>query len=66
MEIDVKQEDYYTCERCDITSLTEGRMCPCPRGSCEAKISGTINITTTLDKNLTSEQEQWNEENYRN
>jgi hypothetical protein len=66
MEIDVKQEDYYICERCDITSLKEGKMCPCPRGSCEAKISGTVTTRITLDRNTTPEQERWNRENYRN
>lgn len=24
------------CPRCEISSSTEGRMIPCPRGSCEA------------------------------
>lgn len=33
--------DYYYCPRCEIDSLnSDGRYCPCPRGSCEAEIIG--------------------------
>lgn len=62
-----KEEDYYTCSRCKINSNTEDRMCPCPRGGCEAKISGTLYTTTIveLDKTLSSEQKKWNKENHR-
>lgn len=40
---------------------------PCPRGSCEARISGTITktITTEVNRELTDEQIKWNEENGR-
>lgn len=44
-------EDLWYCERCKISTFTEGRMCPCPRGSCDAKIIGTVTtITTTTTK----------------
>lgn len=65
MKDKIKKDDYYTCSRCKINSLSKSQMCPCPRGSCEAKIAGTITITTTLDKTLTPEQIKWNKENYR-
>jgi hypothetical protein len=62
-----KSKDYYTCERCELTSETKGSMCPCPRGSCEAKIAGTITkITiTSIDTKLRDEQKKWNKENHR-
>lgn len=62
-----KKTDYYTCSRCEIHSGTKGQMCPCPRGGCEAKISGTIIVTTeiTLNKKLTKAQKDWNKKNYR-
>ena len=58
-------EDYYFCPRCDKNSVNH-KHCPCPRGSCEARISGTITTTITLDETLSPEQEQWNKDNYRN
>lgn len=64
----VTNKDYYTCLRCGNNSINKkGTMIPCPRGSCEAKISGTVIITTitTIDTNLTEEQKKWNKENYR-
>jgi hypothetical protein len=45
-----KTEDYYACPRYDINSRTKDRMCPCPRGSCEAEVVGTI--TTTVEVKL--------------
>jgi hypothetical protein len=62
-----KSEDYYVCDRCEINSLTKQRMCPCPRGGCEARIAGTLTVTTTktIDVTLTPEQEKWNKDNYR-
>jgi hypothetical protein len=33
-------EDYFECKLCNISSETKGRMCPCPRGGCEAEIVG--------------------------
>lgn len=58
----IKLKDYYKCGRCKITSETKGSMCPCPRGSCEAIIVGTIKTTTIkeLNSNLTKEQKDWN------
>lgn len=56
----IVKDDYYTCGRCEINSLTEDRLCPCPRGGCEAIIAGTLTITTTLDTTLTVEQIEWN------
>lgn len=39
-----REEDYY-CNRCKIDSFTKNRICPCPRGSCDAKIRGKV-VTT--------------------
>ncbi len=60
--IKIKSDDYYTCKTCEINSETKGRMCPCPRGSCEAIITGTIKTTTIIEFNskLTKEQKKWN------
>ncbi len=44
----VKKTDVYGCERCKITSETKDRMCPCPRGSCEANIIGKKIATTEV------------------
>lgn len=41
----VKAEDYWYCDRCKISSTTKERMCPCPRGSCEAYVKGVYTIT---------------------
>jgi len=38
--------DYWECKRCRINSKTKDRMCPCPRGSCEAEVTGREVITT--------------------
>jgi len=54
------KQDYYSCNRCNITSETKDRMCPCPRGSCEAKIAGTLTTVQKLIKELTDEQIKWN------
>jgi hypothetical protein len=58
--ISEETDDYYECPRCKIDSLTESRMCPCPRGGCEAIITGTITTTKTLNKTLSPEQIEWN------
>ena len=67
VETKVKSKDYYICERCELTSETKRSMCPCPRGSCEAKIAGTINkiTTTSIYNKLSDEQKKWNKENHR-
>lgn len=44
-----KVSDFYSCERCKINTDTSGRMCPCPRGSCEAEIIGKLKITTIIE-----------------
>lgn len=36
---------YFECNRCNINTVTNGRMCPCPRGGCEAIKKGMV-ITT--------------------
>ena len=46
--IKIKKEDIYGCESCEITSETKGRMCPCPRGGCEAEIIGEKIVTTEI------------------
>lgn len=55
-----EEEDYYSCSRCNITSKTKDRVCPCPRGSCEAKIIGTLLTTRNLITELSDEQIKWN------
>ena len=41
--------DYYECYRCEITSETTGRMCPCPRNlNCDAVLKGRVTITKTI------------------
>jgi len=47
-QITTTSKDYYECPRCEINSLTEKRMCPCPRGSCEAEIKGEIKTTVEV------------------
>ena len=65
-KVKTKKTDFYECKRCEITSDTKGRMCPCPRGSCEAAIIGTkIVQTSTLLLPLNAEQKKWNKDNYR-
>jgi hypothetical protein len=44
----VKETDIYGCSSCKITSETKGRMCPCPRGSCDAEIIGQKIIITEI------------------
>lgn len=60
MKNKIKQTDYYECKSCKINSTTKGRMCPCPRGGCDARITGTLIITKELDTNLSQEQIKWN------
>ncbi len=45
-----KTADYvFGCNRCEITSINlDGRMCPCPRGGCEAEIIGEKIMTTQI------------------
>jgi hypothetical protein len=43
---EVKQ--YYECTRCNVTTATEHRLCPCNRKVCDAKKMGTITITKTI------------------
>jgi hypothetical protein len=65
MKDTIEKIDYYTCLRCKKNSLKNKQSCPCPRGSCEAKISGTVEITTKINTTLTPEQIKWNKQNYR-
>jgi len=44
-KVEFETEDVFGCKRCNISSLTSGRMCPCPRGSCEAEIIGKLKVT---------------------
>lgn len=43
-EVKISEKDYWWCDKCEIDD-TGSRMCPCPRGGCEAKPVGKI-ITT--------------------
>lgn len=45
------ENDYWECERCQINTLTKDRMIPCPRGGCEAEVTGEIVTTVVLTKN---------------
>mgnify|MGYP003657171248 CR=1 FL=1 len=60
--INSETDNYWWCDRCERDN-SGSEMCPCPRGSCEAYIMGTINKETTIDKKLTEEQIKWNKEN---
>lgn len=42
---EIKNKPYIVCSRCEIDN-TGKRMCPCPRGGCEAEEVGTI--TTSI------------------
>lgn len=44
----IEYEDYWICERCEITSDTPDRMIPCPRGGCDAELVGEKEIKTTI------------------
>jgi|AntRauMFilla1563_2_1112583.scaffolds.fasta_scaffold79053_2 hypothetical protein len=46
-------EEYWSCSRCEIDSMTEGRMVPCPRGSCDALHMGDLIIKKTINFNKT-------------
>jgi hypothetical protein len=59
-----KTTDLYYCPRCKKDSLKSEHV-PCPRGSCEARIEGTVTTTVTVSKTLTKEQQDWNKKNYR-
>lgn len=45
----IRKIPYFECERCGITTETIDRMCPCPRGSCEAVHKGTVVVTRTIE-----------------
>jgi hypothetical protein len=59
MEMSKVKYDYYECERCKINTETEGRNCPCPRGSCDAEKKGFVTIT----KNITFDAEMVRDNN---
>lgn len=44
----ITKEGYYECGSCRISSETKNRMCPCPRGGCEANLKGEVIITREL------------------
>jgi hypothetical protein len=60
----VEEADFYYCPRCKENSINSENV-PCPRGSCEARIDGTIVTTIVVNPELSEEQKQWNKENYR-
>ena len=63
-----KNQDFYECDRCEADNSTEKAnslnkvWCPCPRGSCEARITGTVKTIITVDKTLTAKQIKWNKD----
>ena len=49
MKEKITEIDYYECLRCNINkSDNPTRMCPCPRGGCEAVLKGKIVTTEKL------------------
>ena len=48
MRTQTERYDYYVCDRCEINTETEDRMCPCPRGSCDAVRVGEVIKTKTI------------------
>ena len=40
----------YECKSCEIDSLTGNRMCPCPRGSCDAVVVGKLQTIRTYER----------------
>ena len=42
------KKHYWECNNCGTNSQTQDCMIPCPRGGCEAKITGEI--ITTINK----------------
>ena len=38
-------KDYYECERCNVDTATENRLCPCNRRVCEAVKKGRMTTT---------------------
>jgi len=49
MRTQTEKYDYYVCDRCEINTETEGRMCPCPRDlNCDAIKVGEVIKTKTI------------------
>lgn len=47
--VSTENKIYWYCTRCDINTLDNSdRMCPCPRGGCEAEKGGEITIVTSV------------------
>lgn len=42
LSLNGSKQDLYHCSRCSISTFTKDRMCPCPRGGCDAEVVGTI------------------------
>ena len=51
IEKKIIETEYWECSRCDISSETKDRLCPCPRGGCDAKVVGTTKITKEITIN---------------
>jgi len=45
----VEISDYFECKKCDKNSYKD-EYCPCPRGSCEATLVGTLAKTIKIVK----------------
>jgi hypothetical protein len=45
-----KTIEVYECKSCEIDSLTEKRMCPCPRGGCDAVVIGKLQTIKTYER----------------
>jgi len=59
-ELRKEERNFYECNKCNRTSFISIH-CPCAKKDCEAQIAGTLIITHSLNKELTKEQEEWNE-----
>lgn len=47
-EISKTSTEYYECTRCGISNLHKTRMCPCPRGGCEAEVKGRLETVVSI------------------
>lgn len=52
----IKRVDVYYCDRCNISSDTSRRMCPCPRGGCDAEVVAKRMITTITETLVLKEE----------
>lgn len=55
-----KTKDFWECDRCEADKSTDKanslnkKYCPCPRGSCDAIVTGKVITTVEVIKNKPS------------